>query len=524
MLKYLIAFIALGSVVTEVAAQIDLGHLRTRAEGTDFVETTRYDEVVAFMAEAAAAAPDMVMTSFGFSVEGRALPLVVIGGGEGTPEDVIGTERLRVFVMANIHAGEVAGKEAALQLIRELAEGRHVALTERIVLLIAPIYNADGNERINLYNRPRQHGPIGGMGTRGNAQERDLNRDNMKLDTPEARSLAGLLTAYDPHVLFDLHTTNGTLHAYHLTYSPPLHPATPAPIDDLLREDLFPAVTNAIRDARGWETYYYGNLPWPWQQDWPPGWYTFDHRPRFTTNYAGIRNRIGILSEAYSYATFRERVEATYLFVVHSLAYIADHAERIASVTQAADERPVAGEQIAVRGALERSSDPVPILMGGALEERHPFTGEVILRRTDEQRVEMLYEYGRFSATHHVTAPEVYAVLPTADRVIDRLLAHGIHLDVLERETTLEGERFAISEVVRAERPFQGRHEHAYEGEWVRASLELPVGTVLVSTAQPLGRLAVLLLEPASDDGLAAWGFFEGANAIPVLRLFAPVQ
>ena len=103
----------------------------------------------------------------------------------------------------------------------------HPTWPDSVVLLVAPIYNADGNERIRLDNRPRQNGPVGGMGQRPNAQDHDLNRDHMKLDAPESRSLVRLLRAYDPQVALDLHTTNGSRHAYHLTYAPPLHPATP---------------------------------------------------------------------------------------------------------------------------------------------------------------------------------------------------------------------------------------------------------------------------------------------------------
>ena len=58
-----------------------------------------------------------------------------------------------------------------------------------MVLLVAPIYNADGNERIALTNRRLQHGPTGGMGQRPNAQGYDLNRDHMKLESPEARAI-----------------------------------------------------------------------------------------------------------------------------------------------------------------------------------------------------------------------------------------------------------------------------------------------------------------------------------------------
>ena len=200
----------------------------TRAERTDYRETSSYLDVVAFLEHAAAASPLVHYTTYGYTTEGRALPLAVVGDIEDpSPASVRATGKTVVYLQGNIHAGEVCGKEALQMLLRDLLAGRHGEWRESMVLLIAPIYNADGNERVTLTNRGRQHGPIGGMGQRPNAQGYDLNRDHMKIESPEARSVARLFSQYDPHVAVDLHTTNGTQHAYHLTYSPPLHPNTP---------------------------------------------------------------------------------------------------------------------------------------------------------------------------------------------------------------------------------------------------------------------------------------------------------
>ena len=260
------------------AQPVDDASLKTRAEATDFQETTRYKEVMDFTEVVANGSETIYRTVFGYTSEGRALPLVVVGDVAGAgAEAVRASGKTRVFVQANIHAGEVCGKEAMLMLLRALAAGQHAAWTDSLVLLIAPIYNADGNERISLTHRPGQNGPLGGMGQRPNAQGLDLNRDHMKMDSPEARSLVGLFNAYDPHVVVDLHTTNGTSHAYHLTYSPPLHPNTPRAIDAFLRENWLPAVTRRIKERYGWQYYYYGNIPWR-NSNAERGWYTFDHR------------------------------------------------------------------------------------------------------------------------------------------------------------------------------------------------------------------------------------------------------
>ncbi|MBK7707924.1 MAG: hypothetical protein IPJ30_19795 [Acidobacteria bacterium] len=74
--------------------------------------------------------------------------------------------------MGNIHAGEVEGKEAALNLARRLLFGDLKPLLSKLTILIAPIYNADGNEKISTDNRTNQNGPIGGVGARENAEAR----------------------------------------------------------------------------------------------------------------------------------------------------------------------------------------------------------------------------------------------------------------------------------------------------------------------------------------------------------------
>jgi hypothetical protein len=500
---------------------------RTRAELSGYLETTRYAEVVEFLETLADRSAHLHLTTFGYTHEGRALPLMVWGAPGATPEAVASTGKTRVFLQANIHAGEVEGKEALLVLLRELSEGRHAGWADSLVLLVAPIYNADGNERINLSNRPRQHGPLAGMGQRPNAQGYDLNRDHMKLDTPEAHALTALLNRYDPHVGVDLHATNGTYHGYHLTYSPPLNPNTHPAIVNGLRESWLPEMRLAMREAHGFETYYYGNVPrsesmWAAPAGSEPGWYTFDHRPRFNNNYLGLRNRFAILSEAYAYLTFEDRIRVTGVFVREILDHAAENASWIRSVTEAADRASIIGERLAVRSEFERSAAPVDILMGEVREERNPFSGEVVLRRLDAVRVEPMPEFGTFTPSELERAPAVYLVPAELGEVIAKLNAHGIVMDRLDAERTLSVERFRIDSSTQAEQPFQQHRERTLTGRYESLSAAVPAGTVIVRMDQPLARLAFYLLEPRSDDGLVNWNVLDpalrGASYYPILR------
>ena len=232
------------------------------------------------------------LTDFGASVEGRKLPLLVVANPPvENPEALARSGRLPVFVMANIHAGEVCGKEATLMLARELAGDADQQLLDHITLLIAPIYNADGNERFSKDNRPEQLGPDRGMGQRHNLQDLDLNRDHVKLESPEARALAQLITDWDPAILIDTHTTNGSYHRYTLTYDGPRHPATPGEITPYVRDSFLPAVGAHMQKNSGYDTFYYGNFDEAHQQ-----WQTYPDLPRYSIQYFGLRGRIGILS------------------------------------------------------------------------------------------------------------------------------------------------------------------------------------------------------------------------------------
>src|SRR5229473_2548407 len=140
----------------------------TLPERTDYRSTSRYDDVIAFIRAIQKIDPDIRVETFATTNEGRALPLVILG-----PHTPRATKLPVVFIMANIHAGEVEGKEAAQMLLRDLVSSSR-KLRDEMVVLIAPIYNADGNEKISTDHRKTQNGPPNGVGVRENGQGLDL--------------------------------------------------------------------------------------------------------------------------------------------------------------------------------------------------------------------------------------------------------------------------------------------------------------------------------------------------------------
>src|SRR4051794_40670510 len=465
-LAALAAVVAASSLVV-VGQGTRLADLKTTAESSGFKSTSTYDEVVTFMKAVDEASPIVFYTTYGTTTEGRPMPMAVVGTGlkDGSAAAVKATGKLRVHIQANVHAGEVEGKEACLVLLREFALGQHKDWLQSMVFLITPIYNADGNEKFALNNRQRQNGPINGMGTRANAQDLNINRDYMKLDTPEARAFVKLWNDYDPYVGFDLHTSDGSYHGYYLTYSPPLNPDTDPAIMKIMTDEWFPAVTKEIKAKHGWDSFYYGNAstprpPAPPQaagdaaaqgrgrgagggggfgggrggaacMSMPPPpegvtreWQTFEHVPRFHNNYVGLRNRFALLSEAYAYATFEDRIKVTNYFMDAALNFAHQNAAKLKKAIADADRQKVSAAVLATTAKMKRGG-MVEILMGEVEAIKNPVNDADMCNRKDVVKAEQMVDMMWFEPATTETAPSAYYVPAAATKAIELLKAHG---------------------------------------------------------------------------------------------------
>jgi hypothetical protein len=503
---------------------------QTRAERTAYEETSRYDDVREFIDALARQTPRVRVETFGKSEEGRDLPLLVIGNPPAAAPPARSSRLPVVLVMANIHAGEVEGKEAVLHLARRLTLGDLQPLLRSAVWLFAPIYNADGNEKISLDNRVDQNGPIGGVGTRENAKGLDLNRDFMKLESSEARGLVSLLTRWDPDIIVDLHTTNGSYHGYHLTYGPPLNPSTDAKIAAFTRDQLLTTVREAMNASNGFRTYDYGNFATTEAMDdelegFAPGdtrqkvWRTFDGRPRFGTNYAGVRNRVAILSEAYSYLDFERRVKVTEAFTEEIMRFVAASGDAIRSLTSRADAEWVAGDNAREQGIASRLQalpKPVDVLVGAIGSMVNPRSGKTMRTMVETTAIPTsMMVYDRFVSSTTRRVPAEYIVPASLNGLHDvvkrKLREHGIQVETLGTASRRPVEQFTLTRVRHADPAFQGHRATSIEGAFERRDVDVPAGSLLIRTKQPLGRLVFYLLEPESDDGLTTWNFLDEA-------------
>jgi hypothetical protein len=508
----------------------------TAAERSRFTATSTHQEVLDFLA--AIHSPRVVVKTFGRSGQGKPLPVAIVADPPCDPEGLALDPRLRVLINANIHGGEVEGKEAALMLVRECAEGRHADLLEHCLLLVVPDFNADGNDRIDKKNRVAQNGPDAGVGRRENAAGLDLNRDFVKLETEEARALVALMNRFEPHALLDLHTTNGSFHGYHVTYATSLSPNVAPGIASFATQKWIPELRSALEKKHAIRAFDYGNFE---NDKDGPVWASFEPHPRYLSNYFGLRNGLSLLCEAYSYLPFERRVSVTRAFVLEALQVLAARRDEVRQLVHAA-ERPSLGHgREPGRPSLGFASElgpatTEPVLRGEAVRVATDAGNRIVA--TDTFAAETMRVRRSFVAKDSIELPALWAIVGATDATRDSLLAHGLIVQVLESDAEADAEVF-VPAAIKKQRSFQKHTPVALTGAWRDANITLPKGSLLVPASpmwQTKAMLAAQLLEPQSEDSLVTWNHFDAATKVgplgptldrdhlpfPVLRLAGP--
>jgi hypothetical protein len=506
--------IALGAP-TAATAQL------TRPERTQFKETSSYTDVISFLDSLQHVSGDVRVGTLAVSAEGRPVPYVLASRPlVAGPTEAHRTGKLIVYLQGNIHAGEVEGKEAAQMLLRDLVAGPLRPLLDRIILLVVPIYNVDGNEQLGPgdKNRPGQNGPAV-VGRNPNGQGLNLNRDYVKMEAPETRGAAVMLSAWDPDLFIDLHTTNGSYHGYVLTYAPALNPNS-NPATEFVRDRLLPAVRDRMQRRYRQPTFSYGNFRNQDPDSLEQGWETYDSRPRFGTNWMGLRGRMSVLSEGYSNADFRTRITATYNFVREVLALATDQRAAIRSLIQTSGAlRP---DSVWIRSRLgpPTTQDVIAEVTASAGEGAGGFARR---KRTGVYRPVRMPVFDRFIGTRREAIPPAYLIPPRLEVIVELLRRHGVVVESLRRAWRPAVNSFLIDSIS-VQPVFEGHRAVQVEGHWRAEPFDTTVaGWYLLRTDQPLGLLASYLLEPASEDGMVTWNFLDRelhAHArYPILRL-----
>ena len=423
-----------------------------------------------------------------------------------TPETLRATGKPVLFAQAGIHAGEMDGKDAGLMLLRDMTvRGTRRALLDRASFLFVPILSVDAHERFSRYSRINQRGPVE-SGWRTTARNLNLNRDYGKLDAPETRAVVRALDLWKPDLYLDLHVSDGLDYQYDVTYifNGP-HAWSPA-IARWLVERWVPRTTRDLEAM--------GHIPGPYlelREETDPVQGIVDRTAdiRFSQGYGDARHLPTVIVETHSLKPYAQRVLGTYVLLDSTLALLGSEAATLRRAVREDEARrpsevPLDWKDsekpatITIKGIESRVSES-PLSGGRRVEwTGKPVDITVPLRRIDAPKTS-------------ARRPVAYWVPAAAADVIERLALHGIRMERLTqpREVDVEMDRF--SEVKFEPEPFEGRVRVTAKATPERRRERFAPGSVRVPTDQPLGVLAMLLLEPGSPDSFFQTGFFHWA-------------
>lgn len=228
--------------------------------------------------------PWVTVHDLGDSHEGRAIKLLEI---TDPTSSVPIEDRVVTFIFTQQHGNEPAGTPAALQILEEITDGGPLAGTlSNQILLLLPMANPDGSEE----------------NQRHNAQDRDINRDHIGLETPEASVLHKILSRWDVHVAMDHHEYGGIgagdpvpvrVYDHDLTTLYPRHGNVRAPTlaasKSLMYEGIWPPAEEAGYSANEYGEVTASGIPVDEIAGGPD--------PGIMRNHLGLHNIAGLLVE-----------------------------------------------------------------------------------------------------------------------------------------------------------------------------------------------------------------------------------
>ncbi|KGK59075.1 peptidase M14 [Xanthomonas cannabis pv. phaseoli] len=502
-------------LLTSTPAALAATPLTTQAERNGFVQTGRYDEVIALCDAFAQRYPQAVRCEeFGTTPEGRPMKALVVSTSGALDAQSAAQRKLPVvLIQGGIHAGEIDGKDAGFLALRELLDGKAgKGVLDKLVWVFVPVFNVDGHERFGAWNRPNQRGPEQ-MGWRTTAQNLNLNRDYVKADAPEMQAMLRLVQQWDPLMYVDLHVTDGAKFEHDVSVQvEPVHAG-----DATLQRD-----GTRWRDAVLADLKKQGSLPLPYypsfvHEDDPASGFADDvSPPRFSHGYFLLRNRFGMLVETHSWKDYPARVRVTRNAIVSVLQQTARNGTQWRADALAADQRAMqlAGTSeplsfaadpqartVAFRGyAYTRTPSPISGALMTHYDERTPQIWKVPLR--DQITPDVV-----------VDAPRGGYLVPAAQAALvgEKLRLHGIDFMTIGSAATRQVQTFRADKASFAARSNEGHQTLDLIGQWRDESRDVPAGSLFVPIAQPKARLVMAMLEPQAPDSLLQWGFFNTA-------------
>ena len=496
------SFVLLAGSIQKAGAQVEL---RFRQN-----ETVTWQEAIAMYQWLDEQYEDARLLEVGWTDAGRPLHLFVLDRGRSfSPEKIRETGKSILFINNGIHPGEPCGVDASLKLASDLLSGKDSCAhyLDQTAVAIIPLFNVGGALNRGSYHRANQNGPIE-HGFRGNARNLDLNRDFIKLDSKNTRSLTPLLRSWDPDIFIDTHTSNGSDYPYTITlinsHSQRHESSQASFLDSTLLPFLF----------EGMERSPYRMSPYVWSFKHTPeqGIIAFMDYPRYTSGYVSLFNTLAFTVETHMFKPYEDRVLSTWHLLRETLRFSGLYGDKITEVKREAWKEKMERREFTLQWALDTTSSERINFSGYTVKYRKSkVSGQqtYYFDRSDPWEKEIPY-YKYFKPVITVTVPDYY-ILPSAwEEVVERLHLNGVRMRQLTHDSIVEAEVYLIDDYKTVERAYNGHYRHYdVKTRKVTEKVQLLAGDWIIPSRQKAIEYLVQTLEPRGYDSFFSWNFFD---------------
>lgn len=482
----------------------------THFEKSGMLESPDYENTVSYFEKLQNESPFVHIKNIGSTPEGRDIKVVIVSSDKTfTPLEAKKSGKAVVLIQNGIHPGEVEGKDASMLLLREILITKEKEdLLNNVIILVIPVLNVDGHERLSPFNRPNQNGPKQ-MGWRTNSLNLNLNRDFAKADSPETIAFLKLFYEWVPDFMIDNHSTNGADYQYHVTYGIETNQNLDENLSKWITRKYLPYLTAKV-ESDGFLTAPYiefknGNI-----ESGIKNWYA---PPRLSHGYCAAQNRVCLLVETHSLKPFENRVNSIKSMMIHTLEFINDHHKELIQLNVTAENNTIKKYCI--------NREPFPLILEGT-DTSQPFnfkgfqwndedssiTGSNV-RKYSGTPVEITIPiYNEVVVKKSISLPFAYFVPVQFAGIIERLRYHHIKYFRFRIDKLVNVERYKFNNVSFTPFPYEGRQLLKFDCEKFEEEVLIRKGTFWIPVDQRQLRLIVNLFEPEAVDSFVNWGFF----------------
>jgi hypothetical protein len=471
-------------------------------------ETPSYPELIEILTNLADSSDVIELFNMGSSDYGLPIYLCMVNGSRDSLSTFKKARKETTILFNNaIHPGEPDGINAMLIWLKQVSVNPEVLIKLPVIAFI-PAYNVGGMMNRSGNSRANQNGPLE-YGFRGNAQNLDLNRDFIKMDSKNAFTFTRIFHAIDPDIFVDNHVSNGADYQYTLTYIANLEDRMSPSIKKITHESLLPNLKKALKTNYQIDLFPYVDLIGKTPEQ---GITSFNDLPRYSMGYASLFHSIGFTVETHMLKPFPSRVRATYAFMDEIIKWTATHKVLIEKArNQARDYTSSNSYLLSNYNRVEESHDSILFLGYEHSFPKNKITGLKRLKYdTSAPYKRHIPLLNAFRPMDTISVPEMYFVGRQEKDVIKRLKANKVEMTKIKKDTVMNLGVFRVIEFESSSKPYEGHFQLKNPSiEKDNQLVNLKRGDCVISAKQKNALFIHSVLQPEAEDSYLVWNFFD---------------